>query len=91
MPTLRTLGAGGGVSSGAGRNEVWLTHACGPKRRDLVLEHSNDGGRTFAQVLSLVPGCAAYSDLVCCGERLLCAAETGESTPYERIEWLEIE
>lgn len=88
---LTDPGCRGGVTSGVDPNHVWLSHALGPKRRDLVLEHSSDGGRSFRQVLLLAPGCAAYSDLVCSGNRLLCAFETGEATPYERIDWLTVE
>lgn len=81
-------GCRGGVTAGSRAGEVWLSHARGPKRRDLVLEYSSDSGRTFAQLLDIHVGRAAYSDLVCLGEhQLACAFEAGEETPYERIDW----
>jgi sialidase-1 len=84
-------GCRGGVTGGARDGEVWLSHARGPKRRDLVLEYSNDDGRCFTQVLEVALGCAAYSDLVCLGQRqLACAFETGENSAYERIDWCRI-
>jgi sialidase-1 len=53
----------------------------------LVLECSGDRGETFAEVLTLTDGPAAYSDLVAINnEQLLCAYETGAERPYERID-----
>ena len=109
-------GCRGGACGGARPGEVYLSHPRGPKRRDLVLEHSSDGGRTFTQLLHIAAGCAAYSDLVSLtgssrpsetpgdlivnpsanedgardGLLLGCAFETGEATPYERIDWCHI-
>lgn len=83
-------GCRGGVATGALPGEIWLTHARGPTRKELVLERSVDGGHNFTQAALLVPGRAAYSDLVYIDGRLFCAVEVGEDSPYERIEWLEI-
>lgn len=84
-------GCRGGITRGTRDGEVWLSHARGPKRRDLVLEYSSDVGRTFTQVLDIHLGRAAYSDLVGLNEgQLGCAFETGEDTPYERIDWCRI-
>lgn len=81
-------GCRGGITAGNRDGEVWLSHTRGPKRRDLVLEYSSDDGRTFTQVSEIHVGRAAYSDLVRLDElQLACAYETGEGTPYERIDW----
>lgn len=84
-------GCRGGVTAGSHQGEVWLTHPRGPKRQSLMLDHSSDAGRQFAPVLEVAEGPAAYSDVVCLGERhLACAFETGDDTPYERIDWVHL-
>jgi sialidase-1 len=86
--TVPDPGCRGGVTGGTARGDAWLSHVTGPKRQNLVLECSRDGGRTFERVFCVAPGLVAYSDLVLVGDTLMCAFETGESNAYERIDWV---
>lgn len=57
-------------------------------RQSMAVWRSADGGATFSKVLTLSQQRAAYSDLVPLGRRAVgILYETGETGPYERIEF----
>lgn len=62
------------------------------ERRNLTLHASADQGVTWQAAYTVQEGPAAYSDLAALpGKRLGILYETGENTPYEKIEWTVLE
>jgi sialidase-1 len=84
-PELVDPGCRGGICRT--EDAVFISHPRSERRRNLVLECSDDGGESFREVLVIAEGPAAYSDLVLTAhDQILCAFETGETKPYERID-----
>ncbi|MEQ5789193.1 exo-alpha-sialidase [Erythrobacter sp. NFXS35] len=64
----------------------------GPGRSDMALRHSFDGGETWEDLILISAGPAAYSDMVRISESAIgLAFETGETEPYERIDFVPVE